>query len=163
MRGPMSISPPRLESRRKGGQVLVSYATRLLIEDHVTRKGWTLVDLGSFDLEGGTHTERLSRVDFSDTPLMMTPPRATPHVASSVPTISRPIVGRTVDLQSAAELLMRDGVRLVTVTGPGGTGKTRLAVELAHELDPNFPDGVFFVDLAAVRLRARSSPPWPAL
>ena len=135
----------------QGGQVLVSYATRLLIEDHVTRKGWTLVDLGSFDLEGGTDTERLSRVDFSDTPLVMTPPRATPHVASSVPTISRPIVGRTVDLQSAAELLMRDGVRLLTVTGPGGIGKTRLAVELAHELDPNFPDGVFFVDLAGVR------------
>ena len=135
----------------QGGHVLVSYATRLLIEDHVTRKGWTLVDLGSYDLAGGTAPERLSRVDFSDTPLVMTPPRATPHVASSIPASARPIVGRTVDLQSAAELLMRDAVRLVTVTGPGGTGKTRLAVELAHKLDPNFPDGVFFVDLAAVR------------
>ena len=135
----------------QGGQVLVSYATRLLIEDHVTRKGWTLVDLGSFDLEGDNDTERLSRVDFPDTPLVMTPPRATPHVTSSVPTISQPIVGRTVDLQSAAELLMRGGVRLVTITGPGGTGKTRLAVELARKLDPEFPDRVFFVDLAAVR------------
>ena len=135
----------------QGGQVLVSYATRLLIEDHVTRKGWTLVDLGSFDLEGGNDTERLSRVDFPDTPLVMTPPRATPHVASSIPLNVGPIVGRTVDLQSAAELLMRDGVRLVTITGPGGTGKTRLAVELAHKLDTDFPDGVFFVDLAAVR------------
>ena len=65
--------------------MLVSYATRLLVEDHVTRKGWMLVDLGSFDLEGGTDTERLSRVDFPDTPLVMTPPRATPHVASSIP------------------------------------------------------------------------------
>ncbi|MGH8942030.1 MAG: AAA family ATPase [Acidimicrobiia bacterium] len=135
----------------QGGQVLVSYATRLLIEDHVTRNGWVLVDLGSFDLEGGDDTERLSRVDFPDTPLVMTPPRATPHVASSIPVNVLPIVGRTVDLQSAAELLMRDGVRLVTITGPGGTGKTRLAVELAHKLDTDFPDGVFFVDLAAVR------------
>ena len=135
----------------QGGQVLVSFATRLLIEDHVTRKGWILVDLGSFDLEGGNDTERLSRVDFPDTPLVMAPPRATPHVASSIPVNVRPIVGRTVDLQSAAELLMRDGVRLVTITGPGGTGKTRLAVELAHKLDTDFPDGVFFVDLAAVR------------
>jgi predicted ATPase/class 3 adenylate cyclase len=135
----------------QGGQVLISYATRLLVEDHVTRQGWTLVDLGSFDLEGGTDPERLSRVDFPDTPLVMTPPRATPHVASSIPVKVRPIVGRTVALQSAAELLMHDAVRLVTVTGPGGTGKTRLAVELAHELDPNFPDGVFFVALAAVR------------
>ena len=135
----------------QGGQVLVSYATRLLIEDHVIRQGWTLVDLGSFDLEGGADAERLSRVDFPDTPLVMTPPKATPHVASSIPVNVRPIVGRTVDLQSAAELLMRDAVRLVTVTGSGGTGKTRLAVDLAHKLDPNFPDGVFFVDLAAVR------------
>ena len=141
----------RLGASAQGGQVLVSYATRLLIEDHVTRKGWTLVDLGSFDLEGGNDPERLSRVDFPDTPLVMTPPMATPHVASSIPVNVRPIVGRTVDLQSAADLLMRDAVRLVTVTGPGGTGKTRLAVELAHKLDPNFPDGVFFVDLAAVR------------
>ena len=149
--GPDVDLAAKIGASAQGGQVLVSYATRLLIEDHVTRKGWTLVDLGSFDLEGGNDTERLGRVDFPDTPLVMTPPRATPHVASSIPPNVRPIVGRTVDLQSAAELLMREGVRLVTITGPGGTGKTRLAVELAHKLDTDFPDGVFFVDLAAVR------------
>ena len=47
---------------------------------------------------------------------------------------------------------MRDPVRQVTITGPGGTGKTRLAIELATRLQPDFPDGVFFVDLSAVRV-----------
>jgi predicted ATPase/class 3 adenylate cyclase len=133
------------------GQVLVSHATRLLIEDHALRKGWSLVDLGSFDLGGTEEGERLSRVDFPGVPLVMTPPRAKPHATSSLPPIARPIVGRVADVQAAAELLMRDGVRLVTITGPGGTGKTRLSIELAHHLDPEFPDGVVFVDLAALR------------
>jgi predicted ATPase len=132
------------------GQVLVSYATRLLVEDHVAEKGWDLVDLGSFDFEGSTEPERLSRVDFPDTPFVMTPPRAKPHVASTVPVDTQPLIGRLDDVRSAAEMIMRDGVRLVTVTGTGGAGKTRLAIELARQLEPNFPDGVLFVDLAAL-------------
>jgi predicted ATPase len=132
------------------GQVLVSYATRLLVEDHASARGWTLVDLGSFDIEGTTEAERLSRVDFPDTPLVMTPPRAKPHVASTVPIDTGALIGRVADVRSAAEMIMRDGVRLVTVTGPGGTGKTRLAIELAHRLEPSFPDGVLFVDLATL-------------
>jgi predicted ATPase/class 3 adenylate cyclase len=149
--GPDVDLAARVGASAHGGQVLVSYATRLLVEDHVAQNGWMLVDLGLFDLDGTTDTERLSRVDFPDTPLVMTPPKAKPHVTSSIPTSARPIVGRVADVQSAAELLRRDAVRLVTITGPGGTGKTRLAVELAHKLDPEFPDGVSFVDLAAVR------------
>jgi predicted ATPase len=133
------------------GQVLLSHATRLLVEDHVVRSGWKLVDLGTFDLDGSHEGERLSRVDFPDVPLVPTPPRAKPHVASSLPSIARPIVGRVADVRAAAELLMRDGVRLVTITGPGGTGKTRLSIELAHQLEPEFPDGVLFVDLSALR------------
>jgi predicted ATPase len=65
---------------------------------------------------------------------------------------ANPIVGRVADVDGAAQLLMRDLVRQVTITGPGGTGKTRLAIELATRLQPDFPDGVFFVDLSAVRV-----------
>jgi predicted ATPase len=133
------------------GQVLLSHATRLLVEDHALRKGWEMVDLGIFDLDGSHGAERLSRVDFPDAPLVLTPPKAKPHVASSLPSIARPIIGRVADVEAAAEMLMRDGVRLVTITGPGGTGKTRLSIELAHHLEPEFPDGVVFVDLAALR------------
>jgi predicted ATPase len=156
--GPAVDLAAALGEAAQAGQVLVSHATRLLVEDHALRKGWRLVDLGSFELGESGEGERLSRVDFPDVPLVMTPPSAKPHVASSLPSIGRPIVGRVTDVRAAAELLMRDGVRLVTVTGPGGTGKTRLSIELAHQLQPEFPDGVVFVDLASLRSEAQFLP-----
>src|SRR5689334_11828705 len=61
-----------------------------------------------------------------------------------------PIIGREKELAAAASTLLRDDVGLVTLTGPGGTGKTRLATQLAHNLLGNFEDGVFFVNLAPI-------------
>ncbi|HEY8491660.1 MAG TPA: DUF4062 domain-containing protein [Dehalococcoidia bacterium] len=58
------------------------------------------------------------------------------------------LVGREEALALAVDCLQRDDVRLLTVTGAGGTGKTRLAIELAAVLRPQFPDGVYFVDLS---------------
>jgi predicted ATPase len=60
-------------------------------------------------------------------------------------------IGRARPLEEIAELIGRADVGLVTLTGPGGTGKTRLAVHLAHALGASFPDGVFYVPLASVR------------
>jgi predicted ATPase/Tfp pilus assembly protein PilF len=60
------------------------------------------------------------------------------------------IVGREEELAELRELLVSKGARLVTLTGPGGVGKTRLALEVAHEVAPSFPDGVVFVPLATV-------------
>jgi predicted ATPase/transcriptional regulator with XRE-family HTH domain/Tfp pilus assembly protein PilF len=64
------------------------------------------------------------------------------------------LVGREADVTAVETLLLRPGVRLVTLTGPGGTGKTRLAIETARHLaktqPQEFPDGLFFIDLAPI-------------
>ena len=61
---------------------------------------------------------------------------------------SDPLIGRDTEIAEVKQLI-KDGTRLVTLTGAGGTGKTRLAMEIASELRPHFPQGVFFVELAA--------------
>lgn len=68
----------------------------------------------------------------------------------NLPVPPTPILGRDRERDEVAQLLARDEVRLVTLTGPGGTGKTRLALELADTLAEGFPDGVCFVPLASV-------------
>ena len=142
----------RVGAAAHGGQILISDSTRILVEVDLIRRNWGIIDLGLFDLKGVGRSERLHRVDVPGLPLILLPPRASPHNPSSVPLPAHAIVGRTADVDGAAKLLMRDSVRQVTITGPGGTGKTRLAIELAARLQPDFPDGVFFVDLSAVRV-----------
>lgn len=79
----------------------------------------------------------------------LAPEISSPIPRSTLPTPSTPLVGREKELGELSELLLgSSGVRLLTLTGIGGVGKTRLALEAAHEAQCNFPDGVAFVDLA---------------
>ncbi len=66
----------------------------------------------------------------------------------SLPAHSTPLVGRESETAEVCDLLQRDDVRLVTLSGPGGIGKTRLAVEVAERIEPEFPDGACFIPLA---------------
>jgi predicted ATPase len=68
--------------------------------------------------------------------------------ASNLPVPATPLLGRERELAQVRTTLLRDDVRLVTLTGPGGTGKTRLALQVAAEMVDRFADGVLFVDLA---------------
>jgi predicted ATPase len=72
-------------------------------------------------------------------------------LAGAVPVPATPLVGRDDDAAAVSDLVRAEGVRLVTLTGPGGVGKSRLAVEVAQRLGPGFEDGVRFVELGSVR------------
>jgi predicted ATPase/class 3 adenylate cyclase len=148
----------RVGGAAQGGQILLSAATAALAQAVAGAEGWELVDLGHYELRGIGRSERLTRLDVAGAPVVTTAPRARPRTPSVVPAAPRPIVGRAQDVAGAIEMLLRDSVRLVTVTGPGGTGKTRLAVEIASRLEPEFSDGVVFVDLSAVRDPSRLLP-----
>ena len=73
-------------------------------------------------------------------------------LAGAVPVPATPLVGRDDDAAAVGDLVRADGVRLVTLTGPGGVGKSRLAQDVAERLGPGLEDGVRFVDLGSVRL-----------
>ncbi len=70
---------------------------------------------------------------------------------SNLPTQPSAIIGREKELAIAKELLQRDDVRLLTLTGPGGRGKTRLGLEVAQKAIENFADGVCLVPLANIQ------------
>jgi predicted ATPase/class 3 adenylate cyclase len=127
----------RIMSAGHGGQVLLSQATRDLLDSSVE-----LRDLGEHrlkDLAEPIGIFQLGRGDF--------PPLKSLN-NSNLPTPATPLIGRERELAEVAELLGREEVRLLTLTGPGGSGKTRLALALGLELLEEFPNGVFFVGLA---------------
>ncbi len=82
-------------------------------------------------------------------PLIAVPDRERPRAHLPLPLTS--FVGRVREIEAVADLVRRPGVRLVTLTGPGGVGKTRLAIRVATEIADEFPDGVWFVALAPIR------------
>lgn len=128
----------RIAAVGHGGQTLVSRSTRDLVPSEQLR------DLGSHRLKDLTAPERIYQLGDSAFPPLKTLDRA------NLPVAATPLVGRRRELDELVELLRGDS-RLVSVTGAGGSGKTRLALQVAAELADVFGDGVFFVSLAPVR------------
>ncbi len=134
----------RLMATAHGGQVVLSERTASLIRDSLDG---TLIDLGQHqlkDLQEPEHVFQLARQGL-DTDF---PPLRSVGRPNNLPADMSTFVGRRDELETLHELLTTPGVRIVTVTGPGGTGKTRLALQGAEGLLDSFSDGVFFVGLA---------------
>ena len=139
----------RICSAAHGGQVLISGATAELLEsERLPDVG--LRELGEHRLKDFPEPARLVEIVIPELPSTFPPPK-TLEPPIRLPAQPTQLVGRTRELQHACELLQRQDIRLVTLTGPGGTGKTRLAVEIAARLGGAFGDGVYFVGLAVVR------------
>jgi len=135
----------RIAASGHGGQVLVSAPTRALLEPSDTvSQGVSLLNLGEHrlkDIEGAVSIFQLGEDSFP--PLKTISNTNLPRPASS-------FVGRGDELEEVLARI-KVGARLVTLTGPGGSGKTRLALEAASSLVPEYKAGVFWVGLAALR------------
>jgi predicted ATPase/class 3 adenylate cyclase/DNA-binding CsgD family transcriptional regulator len=137
----------RIMSAGHGGQILLSQATRDLVE-HDLPDGVSLRDLGEHRLKDLQRPSRLFQLIIADLPADFPPLKTLDSRPNNLPVQLTPLIGRGQEVAAVQQLLQREDVRLVTLTGPGGTGKTRLGLQVAAELCDLFPDGVYFVNLA---------------
>jgi class 3 adenylate cyclase len=139
----------RIAATAHGGQVVLSDPTRLLAANHMPT-GLSVRDLGFHRLKDIGEPEHIYQLAGPGLRAAF-PPLKSLGAQTSLPVPVTPLIGRDDDLEHLRAALGRPGVRLVTLTGPGGIGKTRLALAAAASLDTAFPHGVFFLALAAVR------------
>jgi predicted ATPase/class 3 adenylate cyclase len=140
----------RLLHAGHGGQVLLSRATQELVRDELP-PDLQVRDLGEHRLKDFTHPEHIFQLVAPDLPLEFPPLRTLASHPTDLPVQPTPLIGREQEVEQLGALLHRPDVRLVTLTGAGGSGKTRLAIQTAAELLDAFTDGVFFVALAPIR------------
>jgi len=128
----------RIAAAAHGGQIVLSEATRRLLSAEAS-----VHDLGEHRLKDLVHAERLYQLGEGDFPPLRT------LDATNLPLASSPLVGRDSELPELVAMLS-NGTRIVTLTGAGGTGKTRLALQVAAELVGTQRDGVYWVPLAGL-------------
>ena len=131
----------RICAAAHGGQIILSAASRAALRGGTD---WEFKDLGLHRLKDLTETVRLYQLGGG-----VFPPLRSLN-ATNLPVQPNPLIGREREVADVVALAS-NGVRAVTLTGPGGSGKTRLALQSAAELVPNFPDGVFWIPLAPLQ------------
>jgi class 3 adenylate cyclase len=146
--GPTINRTARLRDLAHGGQTVLSGATEDMVVDRLPAGAW-LTDLGTHPLRDLPRPERVVQLCHpdlrNDFPPLRTPKSVGAH---NLPVQLTSFVRRDAEIRDVRRLLADD--RLVTLTGAGGAGKTRLAVEIAARIAAEFGDGVWYVDLAPI-------------
>jgi len=135
----------RIMAAGHGGQVLLSRTTHDLVG-----AAFAVRELGEHRLKDLSAPKRLYQLLVEGLPSEFPALRTLGNRPTNLPVQPTPLIGRRRELAELTALLRTGAVRLVTLTGPGGTGKTRLALQTAANLVDEFEDGVFFVELAAI-------------
>jgi predicted ATPase/class 3 adenylate cyclase/Tfp pilus assembly protein PilF len=150
--GPALNRVARLEAITYGGQVLMSLVTAELIRDMLPEP-FSLRCLGDHRLKDLTRPEEVYQLLHPDLPAEFPPPKSLdyhPHNLAILPTA---FIGREAELKNLQNLLEKKVNSVITITGPGGMGKTRIALQTGAEVIDKFAHGVFFLDLTPVQTR----------
>jgi predicted ATPase/class 3 adenylate cyclase len=136
----------RVMAAGHGGQVLLSQATQELLGEQ-----FVLRDLGEHRLKDLSAPQHLYQLQIEGLPSVFPALKTLENRPTNLPVQPTPLIGREQELEQVATMLLREDVRLLTLTGPGGTGKTRLALQAAANLIEAFSSGVYFVSLSPIR------------
>ena len=135
----------RIMSAGHGGQILLSSVTRELVRDALPADS-ELQDLGEKRLKDSLHPEHIYQLNIAGLPSSFPPLKALDSFVNNLPAQLTTFIGREEEIAEIKKAL--ESHRLVTLTGPGGIGKTRLSLQVAAHVLETFPDGVWFVELA---------------
>lgn len=138
----------RIAGTAHGGQVVLSDSTRQLVESHLP-DDVTLRDLGWHRLKDISDAEHIFQLVVTDLPDRF-PTLKSLGARTSLPIPPTPLVARRDELELLGATVVQPGVRLVTIVGPGGVGKTRLALAGATQLSESFQHGVYYLAMSAL-------------